>query len=135
VLKTRRPTRTLEKLVPLEISTTDKIKGEPAKFHLLSYSVTQDWISEPEDNQEVTYIKSVRNSTGGNHNSSGEAPGNSMGNGSNRKSILGKTKELGELAYRINTKDQANMYLRTTYAIADAIHEKCPDVHSVESLL
>jgi Zinc knuckle len=66
-------------------------------------------------------MKSERNGTGGNHTSSGEASGNSKGSGPNGKLILGKTKELGELVYKTNTKDQADMYLRTTEAIADYV--------------
>jgi hypothetical protein len=66
-------------------------------------------------------MRSEKNSTGGNRTSSGEAPGNSKGSGPNGKLILGKTKELGELVYKTNTKDQADMYLRTTEAIADYV--------------
>ena len=34
---------------------------------------------------------------------------------------LGKLEQLGELVYKSNTKDQADMYLRTTEAIADYV--------------
>jgi Zinc knuckle len=66
-------------------------------------------------------MKSERNGTGGNFASSGESPGKPKGTGPNGKLILGKTKELGELVYKTNTKDQADMYLRTTEAIADYV--------------
>jgi hypothetical protein len=35
--------------------------------------------------------------------------------------IIGRDKKLGELVYKFNTKDQADMYLRTTEAIADFV--------------
>jgi hypothetical protein len=66
-------------------------------------------------------MKSERIDTGGNHTSSGEGPGYPKSSGPNGKLILGKTRELGELVYKTNTKDQADMYLRTTDAIADYV--------------
>jgi hypothetical protein len=35
--------------------------------------------------------------------------------------VLGKLDELGELVYKVNTKDQADMYIRTTEAIGDYV--------------
>jgi hypothetical protein len=35
--------------------------------------------------------------------------------------VLGKLEELGELVYKVNTKDQADMYIRTTEAIGDYV--------------
>jgi hypothetical protein len=35
--------------------------------------------------------------------------------------VLGKEDKLGELVYKFNTKDQADMYLRTTEAVADFV--------------
>ena len=66
-------------------------------------------------------MKSERNDTGSNHTLSSEGPGYPKGSGPNGKLILGKTRELGELVYKTNTKDQADMYLRTTEAIADYV--------------
>lgn len=40
---------------------------------------------------------------------------------SNGGQVLGKEIELGNLIYKFNTKDQADMYLRTTEAIADFV--------------
>jgi hypothetical protein len=51
------------------------------------------------------------------------APGrfNHGGHGSKGKLVLGKLEELGELVYKVNTKDQADMYIRTTEAIGDYV--------------
>jgi hypothetical protein len=36
----------------------------------------------------------------------------------NEKRVLGKLEELGELVYKFNSKDQADMYVHTMEAIA-----------------
>jgi hypothetical protein len=47
--------------------------------------------------------------------------GNTVGFSSTGEQVLGKEEKLGELVYKFNTKDQADMYLRTTEAIADFV--------------
>jgi hypothetical protein len=50
--------------------------------------------------------------------------GGSSGNGkykSTGRRVLGKTEELGELVYKIGTADQADLFIRTTEAIADYV--------------
>ncbi len=37
------------------------------------------------------------------------------------RQVLGKTPKLGEFVYKSHTKDQADMYIRTTDAIADHV--------------
>jgi hypothetical protein len=53
------------------------------------------------------------------------SPGNTVGFSRSRKTngeqVLGKEEKLGELVYKFNTKDQADMYLCTTEAIADFV--------------
>jgi len=44
----------------------------------------------------------------------GSSTGSSIGKRSNGGQALGKEVELGNLIYKFNTKDQADMYLRTT---------------------
>jgi hypothetical protein len=52
-------------------------------------------------------------------------PGNTVGPYRGRKTtgeqVLGSEEKLGELVYKFNTKDQTDMYLRTTEAIADFV--------------
>jgi len=57
----------------------------------------------------------------GNTASSGGKPGYFNGKKNIGKQVLGKTEELGELVYKFNTKDQADMYLHTTQAVADYV--------------
>ena len=52
---------------------------------------------------------------------SGSAVGKTYGKKPFGNPISGKTPELGDLIYKFNTKDQADMYLRTTTAIADYV--------------
>jgi hypothetical protein len=51
------------------------------------------------------------------------SPGNTVGPYRGRKTtgeqVLDKEEKFGELVYKFNTKDHADMYLRTTEAIAD----------------
>jgi hypothetical protein len=47
--------------------------------------------------------------------------GVSRGKSANGKRVLGKLEELGGLVYKFNSKDQADLYLRTTEAIADYV--------------
>ena len=54
----------------------------------------------------------------------GGASGNVIGSRTNEKRVLGKVEDLGELIYKFNTKDQADMYLCTTEAIADYVGVK-----------
>jgi hypothetical protein len=53
------------------------------------------------------------------------SPGNTVGFSRGRKTtgeqLLGKEEKLGELVYKFNTKDQADMYLCTTEAIVDFV--------------
>jgi hypothetical protein len=53
------------------------------------------------------------------------SPGNTVGFSRGRKTtgeqVLGKEEKLGELVYKFNTKDQADMYLLTTEAIANFV--------------
>ena len=53
--------------------------------------------------------------------SSGNTVGFSRGRKTTGEQVLGKEEKLGELVYKFNTKDQADMYLRTTEAIADFV--------------
>jgi hypothetical protein len=53
--------------------------------------------------------------------SSGNTVGFLRGRKTTGEQILGKEEKLGELVYKFNTKDQADMYLRTTEAIADFV--------------
>jgi hypothetical protein len=50
------------------------------------------------------------------------SPGNTVGPYRGRKTsgeqVLGKEEKIGELAYKFNTKDQADMYLCTTEVTA-----------------
>jgi hypothetical protein len=50
--------------------------------------------------------------------SSGNSVGFSRGRKTTGEQVLGKEEKLGELVYKFNTKDQVDMYLRTTEAIA-----------------
>jgi hypothetical protein len=45
----------------------------------------------------------------------------SKGRSPTGEQVIGKEEKLGELVYKFNTKDQADMYLRTTEAIADFV--------------
>jgi hypothetical protein len=47
--------------------------------------------------------------------------GFSRGRKTTGEQVLGKEEKLGELVYKFNTKDQADMYLCTTKAIADFV--------------
>jgi hypothetical protein len=50
------------------------------------------------------------------------APGRFNGGHSSKgKLVLGKLEELGELVYKVNTKDQADMYIQTMEAIGDYV--------------
>jgi hypothetical protein len=51
--------------------------------------------------------------------SSGNTVGFSRGRKTTGEQVLGKEEKLGELVYKFNTKDQADMYVRTTEAIAN----------------
>jgi len=62
-----------------------------------------------------------RNNGTGNATSSGGNTSRTRGNTAYGKPILGKLEELGDLIFKYNTKDQADMYLRTTEAIADYV--------------
>jgi hypothetical protein len=53
--------------------------------------------------------------------SSGNTVGFSRGRKTTGEQVLGKEEKLGELVYKFNTKDQADMYLRTTEAIANFV--------------
>jgi hypothetical protein len=53
--------------------------------------------------------------------SSGNTVGFSRGRKTTGEQVLGKEEKLGELVYKFNTKDQADMYVRTTEAIADFV--------------
>ena len=53
--------------------------------------------------------------------SSGNTVGFSRGRKTTGEQVLGKEEKLGELVYKFNTKDQADMYLCTTEAIADFV--------------
>jgi hypothetical protein len=53
--------------------------------------------------------------------SSGNTVGFSRGRKTTGEQVLGKEEKLGELGYKFNTKDQADMYLRTTEAFADFV--------------
>jgi hypothetical protein len=53
--------------------------------------------------------------------SSGNTVGFSRGRKTTGKQVIGKEEKLGELVYKFNTKDQADMYLCTTEAIADFV--------------
>ena len=56
------------------------------------------------------------------NNSTASTAGKATGNGSSgRKHFLGKTESLGEFVYESDTKDQADLYRRTTDAIADYV--------------
>jgi hypothetical protein len=52
---------------------------------------------------------------------SGNTVGFSRGRKTTGEQVLGKEEKLGELVYKFNTKDQADMYLRTTEAIANFV--------------
>jgi hypothetical protein len=61
-----------------------------------------------------------------NPNAEAATPGSAMasvpkGKQVNGKRVLGKLEELGGLVYKFNSKDQADLYLRTTEAIADYV--------------
>ena len=66
-------------------------------------------------------MKSIRSATVGNTAKLGSASDLSIDKRSNGGQVLGKVNNLGELIYKFNTKDQADMYLRTTEAIADYV--------------
>jgi hypothetical protein len=51
----------------------------------------------------------------------GNTVGFSRGRKTTGEQVLGKEEKLGELVYKFNTKDQADMYLCTTEAIADFV--------------
>jgi hypothetical protein len=53
--------------------------------------------------------------------SSGNTVGLSRGRKTTGEQVLGKEEKLGELVYKFNTKDQADMYLCNTEAIADFV--------------
>jgi len=52
----------------------------------------------------------------------GSSIGSSIDKRSNGRQVLGKEVELGNLIYKFNAKDQADMCLRTTEAIADFVN-------------
>lgn len=67
----------------------------------------------------------AQNGTDKGATSSGGGSGKSSGKKyHNGRLVLGKNEELGELIYKYNTKDQAEMYTRTTEAIAEYVGEK-----------
>jgi len=66
-------------------------------------------------------MKSTSNATVDKAAKLGSSTGSSIGKRSNGGLVLGKEVELGNLIYKFNTKDQADMYLRTTEAIADFV--------------
>jgi hypothetical protein len=53
--------------------------------------------------------------------SPGNTVGFSRGRNTTGEQVLGKEEKFGELVYKFNTKDQADMYLHTTEAIADFV--------------
>jgi hypothetical protein len=53
--------------------------------------------------------------------SSGNTVEFSRGRKTTREQVIGKEEKLGELVYKFNTKDQADMYLCTREAIADFV--------------
>jgi hypothetical protein len=50
----------------------------------------------------------------------GNTVGFSRGRKTTGEQVLGKEEKLGELVYKFNTKEQADMYLHTTAAIANS---------------
>jgi len=66
-------------------------------------------------------MKSTSNATVDKAAKLGSSTGSSIGNRFNGGQVLGKEIELGHLIYKFNTKDQVDMYLRTTEAIADFV--------------
>lgn len=65
-----------------------------------------------------------RNAGTGNATTSGGNTSRTRGTTAAGKPILGKLEELGDLIFKYNTKDQADMYLRTTEAILDYVGEQ-----------
>ena len=53
--------------------------------------------------------------------SGGAGAGDVRGKSATGRRILGKVEELGELVYKFNTKNQADLYLHTTEAIANYV--------------
>jgi hypothetical protein len=51
----------------------------------------------------------------------GDTVGPYRGRKTTGEQVLGKEEKLGELVYKFNIKDQTDMYLRTTEAIADFV--------------
>ena len=66
-------------------------------------------------------MKSIKSATVDKAAKLGSSSGLSIDKRSNGGQVLGKEIELGNLIYKFNTKDQADMYLRTTEAIADFV--------------
>ena len=78
---------------------------------------------QQEQEEEPQLIKWI---TGGNKMSDTYSTANVAGKPTGKRysgggQVLGKTPELGEFVYKSHTKDQADMYLRTTDAIADYV--------------
>jgi len=70
-------------------------------------------------------MKSVKNATVDEAAKLGSSSGSSIDKRSNGGQVLGKEIELGNLIYKFNAKDQADMHLRTTEAIADFVGVEC----------
>jgi len=66
-------------------------------------------------------MKSTSNATVDKAAKLGSSTGSSIGNRSNGGQVFGKEIELGNLIYKFNTMDQADMHLRTAEAIADFV--------------
>jgi len=66
-------------------------------------------------------MKSASNATVDKAAKLGSSTGSSIGKRSNGGQVLGKEVELGNLIYKFNARDQADMYLRTAEAIADFV--------------
>jgi len=66
-------------------------------------------------------MKSTKSATVDKAAKLGSSSGSSIDKRSNGGQVLGKEIELGNLIYKFNTKDQADMYLRTTETIADFV--------------
>jgi hypothetical protein len=64
--------------------------------------------------------------------SSGNTVGFSRGRKTTGEQVLGKEEKLGDLVYKFHKKDQADMYLRTTEAIADFVGVEYGD-HSLHN--
>ena len=70
-------------------------------------------------------MKSSKSTTAESAAKLGSSVGSSIGKRHNGGQVLGNAPELGQLIYKFNTKDQADMYLCTTEAIADFVGVEC----------